>query len=175
MYFRYNNSASLFILFQHTRQYLGRQCFGKILSDKHLQKDKTPEDEDPMEASRSIHIIKEGRANYDRVFDGVSDAGQQTRNTSQIVKLVNFHLNERMKHLQKIKEAAKKFDDEINILTGSAKEESERPQSKSISANNEIQVITNELAALINKHGFKKLSEALEILLSQNPELKDRI
>lgn len=155
------------------------------MPDKHLQKDKTPVDEDPMEASRSVHIIKgsrtnsdrvkESRANSDRVFDEVSDAGRQTRNTSQVVKLVNFHLNERMKRLQKIKEAAKKFDDEINILTSSAKEESERPQNKSISANNEIQVITNELAALINKHGFKKLSEALEILLSQNPALKNRI
>lgn len=145
-----------------------------MLSDKRIQKDKTPVDQEPMDAFRSIHFRKDTRSHSDKLYDSVADAGQETRSTNQIVKLVNLHLNERMKHLQKIKDASKKFDDEVNMFTSSAKEEN-LPQSKSIPGDTETQALSNELATLISKHGFKKLSDALELLLSQNPDLKDRI
>lgn len=112
--------------------------------------------------------------------DGVVEAGQETRSVNQVVKLVNVHLSEKVKKLQKLKEDSKRFDEELNMFASNLHEQknvSAEPQSKpdnkpgQVSNVTDVSEVSNDLLLLINKYGFGKLSTALDNILSQNPEL----
>lgn len=149
--------------------------------DKHLKKhyiDKV--DDDPLNAYRSVHFKKDQRTNSEKVQDGVVEAGQETRSVNQVVKLVNVHLSEKVKKLQKLKEDSKRFDEELNMFASNLHEQknvSAEPQSKpdnkpgQVSNVTDVSEVSNDLLLLINKYGFGKLSTALDNILSQNPEL----
>jgi len=150
------------------------------LADKHLKKYNTTESDDPLEAFRSIHFKKDPRTNSEKLQNSVAEAGQETRSVNQVVKLVNLHINEKVKKLEKLKEASKRFDEELNMFTGGMNEQEKTPDVRAAPSQNlqpaqnnesEINAVTNDLVGLINKYGFDKLSIALDKIISQNPQL----
>jgi hypothetical protein len=151
------------------------------LNDKHLKKYTTEKkSDDPLNAFRSIHFKKDVRTNSEKVQESVAEAGQETRSVNQVVKLVNIHLNEKVKKLERLKEESKRFDEELNMFTKGIGEQqsvpSVPPTGSQASGNPGISdadmyAVTNDLILIINKYGFEKLSVALDRIISQNPQL----
>src|SRR5574338_1688837 len=97
--------------------------FEKLLTDKHIKKDRTvPQSEDAFDAFRSLHFKTDTRTNTEKVQDSVVEAGHETRSVNQVVKMVNLSLSEKVKRLEKLKEEAKRCDDELNLFMGSSPE-----------------------------------------------------
>ncbi|MEM3076071.1 MAG: hypothetical protein QXW38_00435 [Candidatus Nitrosotenuis sp.] len=144
--------------------------------------------DDPMDAYRSV-ILRSGKIEQEQkdIEETVAEAGHETRSVNQVVKLVNLHLSEKVKRLNEIKAASKRFDDELNMFTNPITQEISRsselqinptPQepSKTLPTNPTIesQPVYNDLLDLINKYGFKQLSQALDAILSKNQSTHDR-
>lgn len=153
------------------------------MADKHLKKHVIDQiDDDPFSAFRSVHFKKDLRTNSEKVQDGVMEAGQETRSVNQVVKLVNVHLSEKVKKLEKLKEASKRFDEELNMFTSgigeqkNAGEQAPNSESKPVPAaiEGDISAVSQDLLHLIHKYGFGKLSSALDNILSQNPDLANK-
>lgn len=150
------------------------------MTEKHLKKYVTDESDDPMNAFRSVHFKKDTKTKPDNLQNSVAEAGQETRSVNQVVKLVNLHINEKVKKLEKLKEASKRFDEELNMFTSGFNEQKSEQNNK-VSQNttpqqppaneSDIYAVTNDLVVLINKYGFEKLSMALDKIISQNPQL----
>src|SRR5574338_1579753 len=93
--------------------------FEKLLTDKHIKKDRTvPQSEDAFDAFRSLHFKTDTRTNTEKVQDSVVEAGHETRSVNQVVKMVNLSLSEKVKRLEKLKEDSKRFEDELNLFMG---------------------------------------------------------
>ncbi|MEO9309430.1 MAG: hypothetical protein ABI337_03950 [Nitrososphaera sp.] len=152
------------------------------MKKRHLERIDTPTSEDPMEAYRSI-ILRSGKAAEEQkdIEETVAEAGHETRNVNQVVKLVNLHLSEKVKRLNEIKAASKRFDDELNMFTNPIEQDADhsielQPNSMSQETSKphqekpfiESQPVYRDLLVLINKYGFEQLSEALDAILSKN-------
>lgn len=145
----------------------------KIMSRRYLKKVDLPKSEGPIDAFRSIHFKEDLRSNSEKVQDSVNEAGHETRSVNQVVKLVNLHLSEKVKRLEELKKASKRFDEELNMFTSGIGEE--QPTINSIpSSDDDISIISDQLSTMINKYGFEKLSNALDRILAQNPNLKNQ-
>jgi hypothetical protein len=152
-----------------------------ILKKRHLEKIDSPSTDDPMDAYRSV-ILRSGKTEQEQkdIEETVAETGHETRNVNQVVKLVNIHLSEKVKRLNEIKAASKRFDDELNMFTnptGQDKLNSELttnpvPQEPSQPVPEkptiESQPVYGDLLVLINKYGFEQLSQALDAILSKN-------
>jgi hypothetical protein len=159
-----------------------------MLKKRHLEKMGNPTSDDPMDAYRSV-ILRSGKSEPDTkdIEETVAEAGHETRSVNQVVKLVNIHLSEKVKRLNELKAASKRFDDELNMFTNPTPQEPNHtvselpsnpvPQEPNRSAlgafSNESQAVTNDLLILINKYGFEKLSQALDEILSKNAKNPD--
>jgi hypothetical protein len=144
----------------------------KILSRRYLKKVDLPKSEEPIDAFRSIHFKEDLRTNSEKVQDSVNEAGHETRSVNQVVKLVNLHLSEKVKRLEELKKASKRFDEELNMFTSGIGEE--QPTINNLPASDDLAIITDQLSSMINKYGFEKLSSALDRILAQNPNLKNQ-
>lgn len=151
-----------------------------LLSDKHLKKyNVEKKTDDPLDAFRSIHFKKDTRTNSEKLQESVVEAGQETRSVNQVVKLVNIHLSEKVKKLEKLKEASKRFDEELNMFTKGIGEQQNQqstqqttPQPQNLGINeSDMYAVTNDLVMIINKYGFEKLTMALDRIIAQNPQL----
>jgi hypothetical protein len=143
---------------------------GYALVDKQIKKEKTSELDDPFNAYRSIHFRTDNRTNEEKVKNKMTEAGHETRSVNQVVKLVNMSISEKVKKLEKLKQDSKRFDEELNMFTNGL---NENPQSISHPAptaqdfaESEVDTISKELVSLINKYGAKKLTIALDNILS---------
>lgn len=150
-----------------------------LLSDKHLKKyNIEKKTDDPLDAFRSIHFQKDTRTNSKKLQESVVEAGQETRSVNQVVKLVNIHLSEKVKKLEKLKEASKRFDEELNMFTKGIDEQQNQqsappaaqPQNQGVSES-DMYAVTNDLVTIINKYGFQRLTMALDRIIAQNPQL----
>lgn len=142
------------------------------MADKYIKKDKTYDSVDPIDAFRSIHFRVDNRTNEEKVMDSVAEAGHETRSVNQVVKLVNMSISEKVKKLEKLKQESKRFDEEMNLFTSGLNEQpTPNPQNVDLGVQNssefEIDALSKELALLINKHGAKKLSVALDKVLAE--------
>lgn len=135
-----------------------------------------------MDAYRSV-ILRSGKTEQEQkdIEETVAEAGHETRSVNQVVKLVNLHLSEKVKRLNEIKAASKRFDDELNMFTNPIVREADQSfelqtsptplePSKTIPEKPiiESQPVYNDLLDLINKYGFEQLSKALDAILSKN-------
>ena len=133
-----------------------------------------------MDAYRSV-ILRSGKTEHETkdIEETVAEAGHETRSVNQVVKLVNVHLSEKVKRLNELKAASKRFDDELNMFTNPIQQEpahtvSELPANPpqqpapSVEPQNDSQAVLSDLSVLINKYGFEKLSKALDEILSKN-------
>lgn len=140
------------------------------MTDKHLKKEQQLGPDDPFDAFRSIHFKKDTRTNEEKVKDGVTEAGHETRSVNQVVKLVNMSLSEKVKRLERLKQESKRFDEELNMFTSGLNENpSPSPpyQNPPLTSSGEsIQMVSNDLIHLINKYGIDNLTAALDKILS---------
>ncbi|MFN3655326.1 MAG: hypothetical protein ACK4TO_08395 [Candidatus Nitrosotenuis sp.] len=152
------------------------------MKKRHLERIGSPITDDPMDAYRNI-ILRSGKTKQEQkdIEETVAEAGHETRSVNQVVKLVNIHLSEKVKRLNEIKAASKRFDDELNMFTNPIAQEAD--QSSELQTNAaplessktipekpiiESQPVYNDLLDLINKYGFEQLSQALDAILSKN-------
>ncbi len=109
------------------------------------------------------------RDRSERVKDQFIEAGQDTRNANQFVKLVNAQLQKKVSQIEKIKEAQRKYEEEMNMFrTDTAVVEQREFQARNNEVANDIEaaLITRELSAMINKYGFDKLTKALDAIMA---------
>lgn len=109
------------------------------------------------------------RDRSERVKDQFIEAGQDTRNANQFVKLVNAQLQKKVSQIEKIKEAQRKYEEEMNMFrTDTAVVEQKEFQARNNGVANDIEaaLITRELSAMINKYGFDKLTKALDAIMA---------
>lgn len=107
------------------------------------------------------------RDRSERVKDQFIEAGQDTRNTNQFVKLINAQLQKKVSQIEKIKEAQRKYEEEMNMFrTDTTVVEQKEFQARNSEVANDIEaaLITRELSAMINKYGFDKLTKALDAI-----------
>lgn len=130
--------------------------------------------EDPLNPGFRRFFFKDDtmdtREHSEKVKDQFVQAGKDTRNANQLVKFVNAHLQGKVAQVEKMKEAQKKFDEELNMFRSSEPEQEQIKQMEKTPTNPEVQkaLIVRELAGMINKYGIDGLSEALdEIIASQ--------
>ena len=136
-----------------------------------MEKRDVDEDFDPLldRPPRRLYFgydERDGKDASEKIQEGIDQAGKDTRNANQYVKLVNAHLQNKMSALEKIKEAQKKFEQEIDMfkmIEGPA----EQKQSTSSQSNDaETVLIIRELSSMINKYGVDKISKALDQLFA---------
>src|SRR5574338_531649 len=97
--------------------------------EKHLEKRILEENpnisnddlEDVIESglTRKLFLNKEESDRKDRserVKEQFIEAGQDTRNANQFVKLVNAQLKKKVSQIEKIKEAQRKYEEEMNMF-----------------------------------------------------------
>lgn len=108
------------------------------------------------------------RDRSERVKDQFIEAGQDTRNANQFVKLVNAQLQKKVSQIEKIKEAQRKYEEEMNMFrTDTPVVEQSGFQARNEAVNDvEAALITRELSAMINKYGFDKLTKALDAIMA---------
>ena len=150
------------------------------MAEKHIAKRDTIEKhitnddlEDIIESggTRKLFFKEEldTRDRSERVKDQFIEAGQDTRNTNQFVKLINAQLQKKVSQIEKIKEAQRKYEEEMNMFkTDTAVVEQKEFQVRNNEAANDIEaaLITRELSAMINKYGFDKLTKALDAIMA---------
>ncbi len=109
------------------------------------------------------------RDRSERVKDQFIEAGQDTRNANQFVKLVNAQLQKKVSQIEKIKEAQRKYEEEMNMFrTDTSVVEQREFEARKNEAVNDVEaaMITRELSAMINKYGFDKLTKALDSIMA---------
>ncbi|QLH08879.1 hypothetical protein [Candidatus Nitrosotenuis sp. DW1] len=108
------------------------------------------------------------RDRSERVKDQFIEAGQDTRNANQFVKLVNAQLQKKVSQIAKIKEAQRKYEEEMNMFKVDTVVEQSGFQAKGNEVSNDVEaaLITRELSAMINKYGFEKLTKALDAIMA---------
>ena len=147
--------------------------------EKHIAKRETSEDEninnddleDVIESglTRKLFFKDEydPRDHSERVKEQFIEAGQDTRNTNQFVKLVNAQLQKKVSQIEKIKEAQRKYEEEVNMFKADTSNVQKELQPRNNVSNDvESALITRELSAMINKYGFEKLTKALDSIMA---------
>jgi len=148
--------------------------------EKHIAKREAVEDIDisnddlediiEMGETRKLFFKEEydTRDRSERVKEQFIEAGQDTRNANQFVKLVNAQLKKKVSQIEKIKEAQRKYEEEMNMFktdTVIGQKEFEVKNNEG-SSDVETALITRELSAMINKYGFDKLTKALDSIMT---------
>ncbi|MBM2852809.1 MAG: hypothetical protein HW420_1356 [Candidatus Nitrosotenuis sp.] len=148
--------------------------------EKHIAKRETVDDknisndelEDVIESglTRKLFFKDEydTRDRAERVKDQFIEAGQDTRNANQFVKLVNAQLQKKVSQIEKIKEAQRKYEEEVNMFKADTVVGQKEPQTRNNEAFNDVEsaLITRELSSMINKYGFEKLTKALDAIMA---------
>ncbi len=148
--------------------------------EKHIAKRDTLDDknisnndlEDVIESggTRKLFFKEEydTRDHSERVKDQFIEAGQDTRNANQFVKLVNAQLQKKVSQIERIKEAQRKYEEEMNMFKVDTVVEQKELQIRNKEAVNDVEsaLITRELSAMINKYGFEKLTKALDCIMA---------
>lgn len=152
----------------------------KQMVEKHIAKRDAPNEkkitnddlEDIIESggTRRLFFKEEldTRDRSERVKDQFIEAGQDTRNANQFVKLVNAQLQKKVSQIEKIKEAQRKYEEEVNMFRTDTVVEQNEFQVRNNEAVNDVEsaLITRELSAMINKYGFDKLTKALDAIMA---------
>ena len=148
--------------------------------ERHIAKRDVKEEKDVSNDSLE-DIIESGgtrklffREEYDtrdrseRVKEQFIEAGQDTRNANQFVKLVNAQLQKKVSQIEKSKEAQRKYEEEVNMFKADTVVEQKEFQIRNKEATNDVEsaLITRELSAMINKYGFEKLTKALDAIMA---------
>lgn len=136
------------------------------MSRRYLQRKEVHDIEDPLEnPARELSFQKGIKEDSEKPNYHLNDAGNDTRNTNQYVKLVNAHIQRKVSQLERIKEAQRKFEQEVDMF----KNEPTQIQQSQTLTNNPTDVetiqIVHELSAIINKYGNQKIIKALDQLL----------
>jgi len=148
--------------------------------EKHIAKRDTPNERnitnDDLEdiiasgGTRKLFFKEEtdNRDHSERVKDQFIEAGQDTRNANQFVKLINAQLQKKVSQIEKIKEAQRKYEEEMNMFRTDTVIEQKEFQVKNNEVTNDVEtaLITRELSAMINKYGFEKLTKALDSIMA---------
>ena len=148
--------------------------------EKHIAKRDTADDkeisndelEDVIESglTRKLFFKDEydTRDRSERVKEQFIEAGQDTRNANQFVKLVNAQLQKKVSQIEKIKEAQRKYEEEVNMFKSDTVIGQKESQIRNNVASNDVEsaLITRELSAMINKYGFEKLTKALDSIMA---------
>ena len=136
--------------------------------EKYLQKKDTRIDDDPMEQTkRTLHFQEkeaDTRDHSEKVKDQFLEAGNNTRNANQYVKLVNAHLQDRVSQLEKIKAEQNRFWEEMDMFKVDSK-----PTQNTQNVNSDIEekIIIRDLSAIINRYGIEKIINALDKITNQ--------
>lgn len=152
----------------------------KPMVEKHIAKRDVKEEknisndslEDVIESggTRKLFFREEldTRDRSERVKEQFIEAGQDTRNANQFVKLVNAQLQKKVSQIEKIKEAQRKYEEEMNMFKVDTVVEQNEFQIRNSQAASDIEsaLITRELSAMINKYGFDKLTKALDSIMA---------
>lgn len=138
------------------------------MPEKHLQKNDI-EENDPFDIqNRMIYLRKneiDKRNHSEKVKDKVIEAGNDTRNANQFVKLVNAHIQEKVSHLEKVKAEQNRFWEEMDMFKSDPKPE--QSIQKNQSQNVEEALIMRELTAMMNRYGIEKIIQALDKISKQ--------
>lgn len=132
--------------------------------EKHLRKNDIKPSDDPLDSNNRMLYFKEeidNRDHSEKVKDKFAEAGNDTRNANQYVKLVNAHLQDRVTQLEKIKADQNRFWDELNMFKEEPKQITSAPKPQ---MNSEVEeaMIVRDLSSIINKYGIEKLIKALD-------------
>lgn len=136
-----------------------------------MEKRDVDEDFDPLldKPPRRLYFgydERDGKDTSEKVQEGIDQAGKDTRNANQYVKLVNAHLQNKMSALEKIKEAQKKFEQEIDMFKMTEGPAEQKQSTPNQSNDAETVLIVRELSSMINKYGVDKISKALDQLFA---------
>lgn len=141
------------------------------MQDRHLERKEGRKEYDPLldKPERELYFQHEEReaekTSAEKARDKVVEAGNDTRNTNQYVKLVNAHIQNKVSTLERIKKAQKKFEQEVDMFKVGSESE-EQPQAMPTQAGDvESALIIRELSTMINKYGIDKISKALDQIL----------
>jgi len=149
--------------------------------ERHIAKREIKEEEKEITNDDLEDIIESGGARklffkeeYDtrdrseRVKDQFIEAGQDTRNANQFVKLVNAQLKKKVSQIEKMKEAQRKYEEEMSMFKVDSVIEQKEFQARNNEASSDVEtaLITRELSAMINKYGFEKLTKALDTIMA---------
>lgn len=132
--------------------------------EKHLRKNDIKASDDPLDTNNRMLYFKEeidNRDHSEKVKDKFAEAGNDTRNANQYVRLVNAHLQDRVTQLEKIKADQNRFWDELNMFKEEPKQATSAPKPQ---MNSEVEeaMIVRDLSSIINKYGVEKLIKALD-------------
>lgn len=134
------------------------------MAEKHLRKNDIKASDDPLGANNRLLYFKEeidNRDHSEKVKDKFAEAGNDTRNANQYVRLVNAHLQDRVSQLEKIKADQNRFWDELNSFKEEPKQIMSAPRPQ-INSEVEEAMIVRDLSSIINKYGVEKLIKALD-------------
>jgi hypothetical protein len=141
------------------------------MHDRHLERKEARKEYDPLldKPERELFFQHEEReaekTSAEKARDKVVEAGNDTRNTNQYVKLVNAHIQNKVSTLQRIKEAQKKFEQEVDMFKVNSAIEEQPHARPTQSGDVESMLIIKELSVMINKYGIEKISKALDQIL----------
>jgi DNA-binding ferritin-like protein (Dps family) len=112
----------------------------------------------------SFRDNEESGDHADKVRDYVVEAGNDTRNTNQYVKFVNASIQDKTSKLQKIKEAQKRFEQEVDMF----KTAFDQPKEQTDVTGTDVETaqIVRELSLIINRYGMEKITKALNQVFS---------
>ena len=141
------------------------------MPERRMEKRDVDEDFDPLldKPPRRLYFDYDDSDKRDRsekVKDEIDQAGKDTRNANQYVKLVNAHLQNKMSALQRIKEAQKKFEQEIDMFKMTEEGTDQKQPVTNQTNDAETILIIRELSSMINKYGVEKISKALDQLFA---------
>ena len=143
------------------------------MQDRHLERKEARKEYDPLldKPERELFFQHEEReaekTSAEKARDKVVEAGNDTRNTNQYVKLVNAHIQNKVSTLQRIKEAQKKFEQEVDMFKVNSEKDEQSQAMPAQSSDVEYLSIVRELSSMINKYGVEKISKALDQVLSK--------
>jgi hypothetical protein len=137
-----------------------------------MEKREVDEDFDPLldKPPRRLYFDdnEDKRDRAEIVKDEIDQAGKDTRNANQYVKLVNAHLQNKMSALEKIKQAQKKFEQEVDMFKMGDEVTEQKQPTPSQTNDAETVLIVRELSSMINKYGVEKISKALDQLFANH-------
>jgi len=139
---------------------------------RRMEKREVDEDFDPLldKPPRRLYFDdnEDKRDRAEIVKDEIDQAGKDTRNANQYVKLVNAHLQNKMSALEKIKQAQKKFEQEVDMFKMGDEVTEQKQPTPSQTNDAETVLIVRELSSMINKYGVEKISKALDQLFANH-------
>jgi len=139
----------------------------KYLEKRELEGD----EEDPLSPTYRTFFFREDAADTrersEKVKEQFVEAGKDTRNANQLVKFVNAHLQGKVAQVERLKEAQKKFDEELDMFSASsAVGEGAQSRQQPINPDVEKAMVLRELSAMISKYGIEKMSDALDQIIA---------